>query len=211
MNALRNTARSASRLTLATVAVALLGACAAPPPPPPPPQSYVTLLPGPDGHLGKVVVQGQRGEQTLTTARQGAWLDGNKPPFDVSEEQLQRDFGAAMAARPALPEQFLLYFETGGSELTVESKALLTRIVERALARQSLDMSVIGHSDTQGAANANEGLALKRATAIAERLRALGLGDAVMAIESHGERNLLVPTPDETPEPRNRRVEITLR
>lgn len=211
MNALRNRACSAGRLTLATVAVALVGACATPPPPPPPPQSYVTLLPGPDGHLGKVVVQGQRGEQTLTTARQGAWLDGSKPPFDVSAEQLQRDFGAAMAARPELPEQFLLYFETGGSELTVESKALLTRIVERALARQSLDMSVIGHSDTQGAANANEGLALKRATAIAERLRALGLGDAVMAIESHGERNLLVPTPDETPEPRNRRVEITLR
>jgi len=34
--------------------------------------------------------------------------------------------------------------------------------------------------------------------------------DAVV-VESHGKRNLLVPTPDETPEPRNRRVEITIR
>jgi adhesin transport system outer membrane protein len=211
MNTLLNRAHSASRLILAAVLVALLGACAAPPPPPPPPQSYVTLLPSPDGSVGKVVVQGQHGEQMLTRAQQGAVLDGSKPPFDVSAEQLQRDFGAAMQARPALPEQFLLYFETGGSELTGESKALLPRIVERALARQSLDMSVIGHSDTQGAADANEALALKRATAIAERLRTLGLRDAVMTIESHGERNLLVPTPDETPEPRNRRVEITLR
>ena len=32
-----------------------------------------------------------------------------------------------------------------------------------------------------------------------------------LAIESHGERNLLVPTPDDTAEPGNRRVEITLR
>ena len=143
--------------------------------------------------------------------QQGALLDGSKPPFDVSDEQLQRDFGAAMRARPALPEQFLLYFETGGAELTVESKLLLQRIVERGLARPTVDMSVIGHSDTQGAADANEALALSRANAIAEQLRTLGLGKTLMTIESHGERNLLVPTPDETAEPRNRRVEITLR
>ena len=110
-----------------------------------------------------------------------------------------------------MPEQFLLYFETGGSELTVESKALLQRIVQTALARPSVDMSVIGHSDTLGAADTNEALALARATAIAEQLRAQGLANTTMAIESHGERNLLVPTPDETAEPRNRRVEITLR
>ena len=110
-----------------------------------------------------------------------------------------------------MPEQFLLYFETGGSELTAESKALLQRIVQTALARPSVDMSVIGHSDTQGAADTNEALALARATAIAEQLRGLGLANTTMAIESHGERNLLVPTPDETAEPRNRRVEITLR
>jgi adhesin transport system outer membrane protein len=201
-----------SKLALTAMAVALLGACSTPPPPPPPPpQSYVTLLPSPDGSIGKVVVQGQRGEQVLTQAQQGVFLDGSKPAFDVSAEQLKRDFGAAMTARPALPEQFLLYFEQGGAQLTAESKSMLPRIVERALARQAVDMSVIGHSDTQGAANANEALALKRATAIAEQLRGLGLKDTVMAIESHGERNLLVSTPDDTAEPRNRRVEITLR
>ena len=196
--------RAIQRLVLTGLACALLAACAGP-------QSYVALIPSPDGSLGKVVVKGQQGEQLLTRARQGALLDGSKPPFDVSEEQLQRDFGAAMRARPAIPEQFLLYFETGGSELTAESKALLQRIVQTALARPSVDMSVIGHSDTQGAADANEALALARATAIAEQLRGLGLANTTMAIESHGERNLLVPTPDETAEPRNRRVEITLR
>jgi len=192
------------RLVLTGLACSLLAACAGP-------QSYVALVPSPDGSLGKVVVKGQQGEQLLTRAQQGALLDGSKPPFDVSSEQLQRDFGAAMRARPAMPEQFLLYFETGGSELTAESKALLQRIVQSALARTAVDMSVIGHSDTQGAADANEALALQRATAVAEQLRGLGLAATTMAIESHGERNLLISTPDETPEPRNRRVEITLR
>jgi adhesin transport system outer membrane protein len=210
MNTDNTTRHCIMQLALTAMTAALLGACATPTPPTLP-QSYVALLASPDGSLGKVVVQGQRGEQLLSQVQQGAFLDGSQPPFAVSTEQLERDFGAAMKARPALPEQFLLYFEQGGALLTAESQLLLTRMVERALTRLSVDMSVIGHSDTQGTANANEALALKRATAIAEQLRGLGLKDAVMAIESHGERNLLVPTPDDTAEPRNRRVEITLR
>ena len=200
--------KAAFQNVAATVGLsALLVACAAAPKP----QSYVALLPSPDGSVGQLLVQGQRGEQRLTRAQQGVVLDGSATPFDVAADKLQRDFGAAMAARPLLPEQFLLYFQTGGSELTPESRELLTRIVERAQARKSVDMSVIGHTDTQGAADANEALAHKRATDIAEQLRGVGLTNTAIAIESHGERNLLVPTPDETPEPRNRRVEITLR
>jgi adhesin transport system outer membrane protein len=192
----------------------LFKGCPSPPPPPAAPKgpgSYVVLLPSPDGSVGQVVVEGARGAQVLKDAQTGTALDGGAAPFAVSTEQLQRDFGAALAARPPLPEQFLLYFLAGGSELTPESKALLPRILERARARVALDMSVIGHSDTQGKAEANEALALRRAGAIGQQLRQLGLQDAVLSVESHGERNLLVPTPDETAEPRNRRVEITLR
>ena len=136
--------RSAALLALA----ALLAGCAGP-------GSYVVLLPSPDGSVGRVVVQGPRGEQVLTQARTGLALDGSKPAFEVSQEKLQTDFGAAMAARPPLPEQFLLYFESGGSELTAESKALLPVILAHARARQTVDMSVIGHTDTQGTAQAN--------------------------------------------------------
>lgn len=192
----------------------LLAGCATPPSPPPPPPaepgSYVVLLPSPGGGTGQVVIQGTAGQQVLTQAQQGAALDGAGPVFNVNPERLERDFGAAMAARPPLPEQFLLYFETGGTELTAQSRALVARILERAKARTAVDLSVVGHTDTQGRAEANEALALKRAGAIAELLRRQGL-DAIISIESHGERNLLIPTPDETPEPRNRRVEITLR
>lgn len=193
-----------TRLSLGTLALsALLGACAGP-------GSYVALLPSPDGSVGQVTVTGAQGAQTLTQANTGAALNGGKLPFDVSAEQLQRDFGAAMAARPALPEQFMLYFERG-SELTAESNVQLDKVLARAKARTSVDMSVIGHTDTQGKAEANEALALQRANAMAARLRELGLADAVLVVESHGERNLLVKTPDEVAEPRNRRVEITLR
>ena len=72
-------------------------------------------------------------------------------------------------------------------------------------------MSVIGHSDTVGKPDLNEALSLKRAQAVAELLKGRGLKVDALTVESHGERNLLVPTPDETPEPRNRRVEISIR
>ena len=198
----RTPGRTAAAALMALVT--LLAGCAAP-------SSYVVLLPSPDGSVGKVSVQGQRGEQVLTQAMQGANLDGATPPFEVTPERLQRDFGAALAARPPLPEQFQLYFETGGAELTAESKTALQRVVERALARTSVDISVIGHTDTQGRAEANEALGMQRATSIAQQLRTMGLANAVLSVESHGARNLLVPTPDQTAEPRNRRVEITLR
>ena len=95
--------------------------------------------------------------------------------------------------------------------LTTESRALLSTIVERLRARRAADLSVVGHTDTQGQPEANEALGLQRATSVAQQLRQLGVGDAPITVESHGPRNLLVPTPDQTAEPRNRRVEVTLR
>lgn len=193
--------------TIATLA-ALLGACASPPPKP---VSYVALLESPDGTTGKVVVTGSKGEQLIDKAKTAAPLDGSQPAAAVSDEKLNQDFGAAIAARPLLPERFLLYFESGGAVLTAESMTLLPKIIESVTRRPGVDVSIIGHSDTLGKAEANAVLALKRAQAIADLLREKGLKAAALSVESHGESNLLIKTPDETAEPRNRRVEVSVR
>lgn len=175
------------------------------------PVSYVVLLESPDGTTGKVVVKGKKGEQLLDTARQAAPMDGSTPPAPVDEAKFNKDFSDAIAARPALPEHFLLYFESGGTTLTPESTAALDKIIDVASKRPAVDMSVIGHTDTPGKAELNEALALKRAVAVADLLKQKGLKVQALSVESHGERNLLVPTPDDTPEPRNRRVEVSIR
>ena len=77
--------------------------------------------------------------------------------------------------------------------------------------RAAADVTVIGHTDTTGTAAANSALGLKRATAVRALLVAAGLDQAVVETASHGEADLLVPTPDDTAEPRNRRVEITVK
>lgn len=194
---------SSMRMLLAALGLALLSGCAS--------KSYVVLLESPDGSTGALVVKGDKGEQVIDQAHQGAALDGSTKPALVAEANIQRDFASAMAARPILPERFLLYFVSGGAQLTPESQALLPGIVDKAAQRPAVDVSIIGHTDTVGRAEQNEELALQRAQAIAELIKAKGLKVHALSVESHGERNPLVKTADETAEPRNRRVEISLR
>jgi outer membrane protein OmpA-like peptidoglycan-associated protein len=52
---------------------------------------------------------------------------------------------------------------------------------------------------------------LKRATSVRNLLTEAGLDASTIDVTSLGEADLLVKTPDETPEPRNRRVEIAVR
>lgn len=185
--------------------VVLLGACQSKP------VSYAALLENPDGSTGRIVIAGKQGEQTLDRPKTAAPLHGAQAPAPISDEQLQRDFGAAMAARPLSPARYLLYFESGGAVLTAESAALLAKIVTDAAQRPGVDVSIIGHSDTVGKADANTELALRRAQVVTDLLKEKGLQAAALSVESHGEANLLVKTPDETPEPRNRRVEVSIR
>lgn len=190
---------SRSACTLLLVAM-LLGGCA--------PTSYVVLLPSPDGSVGEVVVRGQKGEQVLTKAGQAVSLDGEA--VQIEEQQIRKDFGATMAALPKIPARFLLYF-TAGTTLTAESEALIPKIIADAHTRPAVDISVIGHTDTMANEPYNNQLALKRASKVSDLLGEKGLKANSLSIESHGKRNLLVPTPDNTYEPRNRRVEVSVR
>lgn len=72
-------------------------------------------------------------------------------------------------------------------------------------------MSVIGHTDTAGDDAVNLRLGLERARFVANLLTDQATAGVPVQIESHGEKNQLVKTPDNTPEPRNRRVEVAVR
>jgi peptidoglycan-associated lipoprotein len=176
------------------------------------PKSYVVLMENTDGSVGRLAVTGAKGEVLLDKARTGVDLDGAVgKPYAVDENRINRDFGEAIAAQPPLPVSFMLYFKAGGTVLTDESQALIPAILDAARNHPAADVSVIGHTDTMGGGEANEKLGLQRAQWVAEVIKKAGLRVQDLTIVSHGERNLLVATPDNTPEPKNRRVEITVR
>jgi len=188
---------------VAALALLCLTACAN--------KSYVVLLPDASGAVGQVVVRNDKGSTQLTHASEGARMGGEPgKTFTVPPEQIAKDFGAALAASPKAPRSFLLYFDVG-AKLTPESQSLLQDILSEVQQRPGADVSVIGHTDTAGDALANYELGLQRATSVAELIGNSGLPRERMSVESHGEKNLMVPTPDNTNEPRNRRVEVTVR
>lgn len=175
-------------------------------------KNYVVLLPDDDGTLGKVTVTSPQENALLDKKSQGAFIGGiRRDTFTLSDEKLQTTFGAALAASPKKPASYLLYFETGQAVLTEASRAEIPRIKEDISQRPGVDVAVVGHTDTKGEAHANFELGLTRAKLVSTLIADTGVSTERLLIESHGEKNLLVKTPDDTDEPRNRRVEVIVR
>jgi peptidoglycan-associated lipoprotein len=204
------------------VLVLLLAACArrstpaVQPPAPPSVQDTVVLLLDPETNaIGRAVVSSPSGGSVVLSRERDATrvLIGQPPgaPATISEAEVQRLFGDALAAMPPAPRRFLLYFESGSNTLTRESENLLADILAFVKSRPAPDVTVVGHTDTTGPPQANLELGRNRATMIRDRLVAAGLDGGLVSVASHGEADLLVPTPDDTAEPKNRRVEVSVR
>jgi outer membrane protein OmpA-like peptidoglycan-associated protein len=198
------------------VAVLLLAAACATPPKPLPPASrdIIVLLPDDKGKTGVIVVTSAGVERRLDRPGQTVTVEAGSPPglpTVIPGQEVQAIAGPALAALPKPPARFILYFEHDSADLTVESRALLPKVLRTIRARAPVDISVVGHTDTVGEKEYNYALSLKRARAVASILLGQGVDPSTLDITSHGKDNPLIPTGDQVPEPRNRRVEITVR
>lgn len=192
-------------LSAVTALVAILAACA--------PQSSVVLLPDADGHVGVIDVAGDGGKVVLDQVRLGTSVakgEAPTPPAPWSDERVRKEGGAALDAMPARPQEFQLYFQTGSVELTDESRGRIDAIVAAAKQRPFPFLLIAGHADATGSDEINDRVARQRAEAVRSLLVGQGLDGVAMRATSHGKRIPLVPTPDGVPEPRNRRVGVTV-
>lgn len=175
----------------------------------------VVLLPDPgDGTVGGAVISNPSGAATLAAARESVSISSNQAPGPVTvmtEAEVVRTFGDALSSLPIAPQHFTLFFRFESNELTVESRALFPQILGAVRGRPFPDVAVVGHTDTTGTSAGNIELGLKRAGAIRSSLIDAGIGASLIEVTSNGEADPLVRTADGTLEPRNRRVEITVR
>lgn len=177
--------------------------------------NLVVVLPEDNGHVGAVVIKPDAGGES-TVLNQAFSAIHAEPGDKVEAVAMDRDkvnrlFGPALAARPQPPRSFLLYFQEGKDELTAESKPEFEAMFAEISRRPVADVVVIGHTDRVGSLTDNDKLALKRAEAMRGILIKRGIPADAVAVAGRGEREPLVATADETPEPRNRRVEISVR
>jgi len=199
------------------LAGALAAACAAPPAPPPaapPPRAdLIVLLPAREGGVGAVVVQEGGREVVLDTAyasaRTGA--GGQLEPGQATPAEVRGVFADALAAEPPRPVTFILYFVEATDQFTRESQALVDQVLLTIATRPAPELTVTGHTDAVGTDQYNDALSLRRAARVRGLLVARGISPASIVVVGRGKRELRVPTPVGVPEPRNRRVEITVR
>jgi len=179
-----------------------------------PGQDLIVLLPDSDTKTtGAAGVSNPQGSVDLAAERDAATVTTNGAPVltKMSAADVQSIFGDALAALPPAPQRFTLFFRFESDELTDQSQALIPEILAAVKTHAVQDVVVIGHTDTMGTQPANFGLGLKRALMVRNLLVAAGLDASTIEATSVGELDLLVKTPDETPEPRNRRVDIAVR
>lgn len=102
-------------------------------------------------------------------------------------------------------------FPTGSAALTPMAERALAPL-GRALSSRELAgyrFRIEGHTDTVGSDEANRILSERRAAAVRDYLIAkFGVDPGRLVAVGLGETQLLVPTPDEVPNARNRRVQV---
>ncbi|HEY6135713.1 MAG TPA: OmpA family protein [Rubrivivax sp.] len=175
-------------------------------------QGAVVLLPQADGSRSALTVAQGSQQALLEQPYAAAHLTSGGPqPYQANAQDVQLQFGAALAARPMPPAQFTLYFVEGKDEFTDESKRLIDGVFAEIAKRPLPDVMVIGHTDKVGSDALNDPLSRQRAEIVRNALLARGIAvDKVVAI-GRGKREPIVPTADGVAEARNRRVEILVR
>jgi OmpA-OmpF porin, OOP family len=183
--------------------------------PSPPSRDLIVLLPDPDGGApGRAMVSNQSGAVDLVSERDATQVAASRAPTPATPldaADVERVFAAALSALPQPSQLFNLYFRFDSDELTDAARALVPEILRVVKERAGAEVVVVGHTDTTGGSASNLELGLKRANTLRALLVRAGFAPSLIEVESHGEADPLVPTADNTPEPLNRRVEVTVR
>lgn len=123
-------------------------------------------------------------------------LELTKWQVDIPHEEVNFDSGKAEVRASEQPKLDASY-------------ALINAAVAKYGKLAAIRLFIAGHTDTVGSNESNRALSLNRARAIGQYLRKKGLKISVW-YEGFGEEALLVATPDEADEPKNRRAEYII-
>ncbi len=172
----------------------------------------VILLPEKDGRQTAVSVKQGDKEVVLDQPYAAARTTQLGPrAYVASPQDVDAQFGTALAAQPARAVSFTLYFVEGKDEFTDQSKQVVSGILTEIAKRPVPDILVVGHTDTVGSDQANDVLGQQRAEIVRAALIRLGVAPDDIRALSRGKRSLAVQTPNGVSEPLNRRVEIIVR
>lgn len=174
------------------------------------------------------IINSLRPTSGLTGTTRGIRPVGNAPaPSAAPAPAAPSTASPAVPAAPAAPMQaaaspatpaakapsvnLTVQFASGSAELTPQARQTLDELGKALSSPQlaAFRFRIEGHTDTVGTPEENQVLSDHRAAAVVAYLeQKFGVNAARLEAVGMGERGLLVPTPPQTPEPRNRRVTV---
>jgi outer membrane protein OmpA-like peptidoglycan-associated protein len=102
-------------------------------------------------------------------------------------------------------------FDLGSATLRPDAMDAYGRIAAILKSYDKTVIHVVGHTDTSGTAEFNQGLSERRAAAVGTFLASQGVPGTRLREEGRGEREPIVRTGDNVKEARNRRVDIVIK
>lgn len=177
-------------------------------------KTLIALAPDPDGKVGSASVTTNAGSVVLNKPYQATTVRGadQRPsaPEEFGKEQVEKRFAETLSIQPKSPLHFLLYFDEE-TTLSAASLRMFPAIMAAIAERGTVDILVVGHTDSLGSREYNMALSKRRASAVKELLVKQGVSPGAIQTTSHGKENPLIPTADNVSEPRNRRVEVVIK
>lgn len=102
-------------------------------------------------------------------------------------------------------------FDLGSATLRPDAMDAYGRVAAILRNYDKTVIHVVGHTDTSGTADYNQGLSERRAQAVGSFLASQGVPGSRLREEGRGEREPLIRTGDNVKEARNRRVDIVIK
>ena len=113
-------------------------------------------------------------------------------------------------APPPPAKSWMVFFDTNSTTLSQQGSMTVTEAANVAKSMANSRVGVTGFTDTDGSPAYNQQLSVRRADAVRKALVSNGIAPQAITVNGSGESGLLIETPDQTKNEKNRRVQIVV-
>ena len=113
-------------------------------------------------------------------------------------------------APPPPSKSWMVFFDTNSTTLSQQGSMTVTEAANAAKSMPNSRVAITGYTDTDGDPAYNQQLSIRRADAVKTALVRSGIAPQAITVNGAGEAGLLIETPDQTKNEKNRRVQIVV-
>lgn len=172
------------------------------------------VLTGDDGHVGAISISGEDGgERLLDRANAAGFVHetGNARDARMTNRETVKFTSPTLSMLPPPAAVYIVFFATGSAALDDAAKGVIADAAADAADRVAVDVELLGFADRSGEDRRNLALSERRVEAVRAVMANAGVPEDAFLNYARGEDNPPIATADGVAEPRNRRVEITVR